>query len=1325
MRKFYLFLLSVMYMIGGSFSAIAQCEPTFRPDTTQFVYNGAVNASTRSGNTLFVGGAFTMVGKYTGGFARVNVNTGSVAGMSQMPRVTGTVSAIVQDGSGGWYVAGTFTNINGEVRNNIAQINSAGQLTLWNPNANGAVHTMLVIGNTLYIGGAFTTISGQTRNRMAAYDMTTGNLLGWNPNVASGTVWTICEGGGYIYAGGSFTTVGGQARLNAVGINPASGTVMPWNPGTNAGGIIYKMVSDGTVVYVGGSFTTVAGAARTNAAAISIATSTTNNWSPNPNGIVRDILLNGSTIYIAGNFTTAGSLSRRAVAEVDATIGNATSFTLAINAGGLATAIKKIGSTIYVGGTIVVTATTQANLLKANATTGSIQTWDANANGNVNVLEVVGDNLYAGGAMTAISKRRDRLAAIDIIGDTVLPWRCDANSNVYALVNDGTNVYAGGLFTTIGGVSRQRLAAIDIASAGVTSWIASANGTVTALALQGTSLYASGSFSSINSTTRNFLAQISTVNAAVGTMNLSLNGSVNAIFISGGNLYIGGNFTSSGSQVRNRIASATLATGNLTSWNPGADGTVTTFAAKDNFIYAGGSFTNIGGQLRPRLAALDVTSGLASAWTPYPNNPVNSLAIDASKIYVGGAFTNIGGQLRDNLAAVDLGTGLATAWNPDPSAIINHIAIYDGRMLAGGAYANMGGNVIYNFGAQLNILETAPVINISGRSVICAASSQTYTAITPVVGGTYQWRVNNADVVGATNATYTYTPANNDQIACVITVPPASSCYTRAKDTSDHITVTTTPPATPVVSIAGNTTVCFGTNTTYTATVLNVINPTYQWTVNNIAAGTNAPTLAYTPANGDAVKCTITVPQNGCFTSQTAASNTLIVTVNAPVLPSASIIATSNNICPGSLDTFAVTTNVVNGTYMWMINGFPAGTNNDTLIYAPNNGEVIYCQVTVPADGCYLVGSVISNTVTMTVQTLAYIPNITVSPATYNMCAGTQMNFGATTNIINPIYAWYANSTQVGTGPSLTYTPQQGDVISCTVTVPPGQGCVSGRSANGIATQTGYTLKTNPAISVTHTPMKVCQGTSVDFTATTNVTDPVSYQWKVNGTNTGTNNNVFSYQPADNDIVLCYLTITPPVGCYTLPYAASMATIINVQPSIPANMVIAAMPFAEVGSTVTVNAILPAGIGNYSIEWKLNGNVMTTTTNVSTITYTKAAGNDVISAVLTSNDPCYIGGPSVQDANVNSVGTGVANVNNQSGITVYPNPFKDVVNVKGIAAGDKVTLYDMAGRVIAQYHNGGGQECQLLIKDVAQGAYMLRVVNSEGAVKTNQPLRKL
>ena len=58
---------------------------------------------------------------------------------------------------------------------------------------NNTVRDMVVVGNTAYIGGSFTALTSATggttvtRNHVAAIDMTTGNVLPWNPNV-TGTV---------------------------------------------------------------------------------------------------------------------------------------------------------------------------------------------------------------------------------------------------------------------------------------------------------------------------------------------------------------------------------------------------------------------------------------------------------------------------------------------------------------------------------------------------------------------------------------------------------------------------------------------------------------------------------------------------------------------------------------------------------------------------------------------------------------------------------------------------------------------------------------------------------------------------------------------------------------------------------------------------------------------------------------------------------------------------------------------------------------------------------------------------------------------------------
>src|SRR5690606_21447410 len=103
------------------------------------------------------------------------------------PVADGIIRAVIPDGSGGWYVGGTFTNIGGQPRNRIAHIDASNNVTAWNPNANNGVYTMVLSGTTLYVGGLLTNIGGQNRNRIAALDTTvnTNNATAWNPNAGS------------------------------------------------------------------------------------------------------------------------------------------------------------------------------------------------------------------------------------------------------------------------------------------------------------------------------------------------------------------------------------------------------------------------------------------------------------------------------------------------------------------------------------------------------------------------------------------------------------------------------------------------------------------------------------------------------------------------------------------------------------------------------------------------------------------------------------------------------------------------------------------------------------------------------------------------------------------------------------------------------------------------------------------------------------------------------------------------------------------------------------------------------------------------------------
>ena len=102
---------------------------------------------------------------------------------------------------------------------------------------------------------------------------------------------------------------------------------------------------------------------------------------------------------------------------------------------------------------------------------------------------------------------------------------------------------------------------------------------------------------------------------------------------------------------------------------------------------------------------------------------------------------------------------------------------------------------------------------------VFSGTSVTFTA-TPVNGGglpQYQWKVNATSIPGATNATYTYMPVNNDAIFCIMT--SNSSCVTGNPATSNTITMTVSGfPVNNTVTgnVSGGQTICYNATNTIT-----------------------------------------------------------------------------------------------------------------------------------------------------------------------------------------------------------------------------------------------------------------------------------------------------------------------------------------------------------------------------------------------------------------------------------------------------------------------------------------------------------------------------
>lgn len=193
---------------------------------------GAIHDMAVSGSTLFVAGSFTSLGPPTGSFASTNRTT-AAADLS-WPKVEGDVHVVVPDGSGGWYIGGSISNIDGVIRNGAAHIKSDKTLDLaWDPDISGGagiVYSIVLAPQGIILGGKFTTVGGTARNNIAMVDYLDGRARTWDANATGGTEVVnelVLSGNNTVYVGGNFTTIGGTARSNLaeVDLGTASATV--------------------------------------------------------------------------------------------------------------------------------------------------------------------------------------------------------------------------------------------------------------------------------------------------------------------------------------------------------------------------------------------------------------------------------------------------------------------------------------------------------------------------------------------------------------------------------------------------------------------------------------------------------------------------------------------------------------------------------------------------------------------------------------------------------------------------------------------------------------------------------------------------------------------------------------------------------------------------------------------------------------------------------------------------------------------------------------------------------------------------------------------
>jgi hypothetical protein len=506
------------------------------------------------------------------------------------------------------------------------------------------------------------------------------------------------------------------------------------------------------------------------------------------------------------------------------------------------------------------------------------------------------------------------------------------------------------------------------------------------------------------------------------------------------------------------------------------------------------------------------------------------------------------------------------------------------------------------------------------------------TGLGASTGYTFQWQSSTTqngtytDVSGQTNSTYpaTITVGASSSLwyKCVVTCS-ASSLSTTSNPAQVNISVNVNP----TVSITATTNPsCAGSSVTYSATPTSGgTTPVYAWYLNsNVVSGQTAATYTSSGfANGDQVYAVLT-SNYACLNSNNVSSNTVMQTVTPNVAAIVSIASSVNPSCAGASITFTATP--TNGgttpTYQWYNGASPiSGETNSTYTSSSiTTGSSITVRMTSNAT-CVSGSPAISNAIVQTV-TANVTPSLTVASNNNPVCLSGNAIFNI--NPVNPgttpVYAWYLNGSLVSgeTGTTYTLSPvTNGDSVYATMVS--SITCVTTPNATSNVVKETIVSQSAPTVTIAANPgTNVNEGINITFTATPTFggTTP-AYQWKVNGSNVGTNTASYSSTTLlHGDVVTCVMTSN--YTCLSTPTATSNGltiTIIGNLPFTPGNLIV--YRTGDSVNTLTANAT-----AIYLSEYTTNGNFVQAkriSKNNSTDKSIFASGNSTSEGMMTLN----------------------------------------------------------------------------------------------------------
>jgi gliding motility-associated-like protein len=282
-------------------------------------------------------------------------------------------------------------------------------------------------------------------------------------------------------------------------------------------------------------------------------------------------------------------------------------------------------------------------------------------------------------------------------------------------------------------------------------------------------------------------------------------------------------------------------------------------------------------------------------------------------------------------------------------------------------------------------------------------------------------------------------------------------------------------------------------------------------------------------------------------------------------------------------------------SYAWTRNGIAAGGNGPAFSASDfKNGDVVAVTVRAGTGPCDNDPNQVTASVTVHLNTAALNPAIKITSANSFLCNCAPASFQATVTNggSTPSYQWMVNGIATGyTGSTwLSNGLLPTDVVTCQYTDL--AGCVAGSPITSNAISLAAGTSGASAVTIVGPLSPECPGSPLTFTATpVNAGSVPTYQWKVNGSNAGSDSSGFTTQTlVSGDVVTCTITPDPAFACATggnansnaITVALGVSSLLSVQVTLPGGVICK-------GETATLGTVSNNVNGVESWQWEVNG----------------------------------------------------------------------------------------------------------------------------------------